>query len=194
MSAQPRFRIPMPADGRWTHADLDALRADISYRAEIVDGNLIVSPAPHPWHIFAVRRLANAIEAAALPDAMAYSDAEIRWVEHGEDVRADRALIPDVLVAPRRLVEENPSYVRPDDVQLVVEVESPSSKWYDRHVKPGLYAGLGISSMWRIERGMTLVEYRLTPDGAAEIVQTVTGGKFQTDVPFPVTIDLDSLR
>jgi Uma2 family endonuclease len=191
MSAQPRFRIPMPADGKWTQADLDALRDDVHYRTEIVDGILIVSPAPHPWHVIVARRIANAIEVEAPPDVLAYTDVEIRWVQHDERLRS---LAPDVLVAPGNLVEQSRPYVRREDVRLVVEVESPSSKSYDRKVKPGLYAALGIPAMWRIERGITLVEYRLTTDGGTEVVQTVEGGKFHTDVPFPVTVDLDALR
>jgi Uma2 family endonuclease len=85
-------------------------------------------------------------------------------------------------------------FARPDVVQLVVEVVSPSSESTDRDEKPLHYAKNGIPAMWRIERDLTLIEYRLTVDGGPEVVQTVTGCTFTTDVPFPITLDLDALR
>ncbi|SHN28587.1 Uma2 family endonuclease [Cryptosporangium aurantiacum] len=191
MSTEPRFRIPLPPNGEWTEADLDALRADVPYRTEIVDGNLIVSPRPSLWHNDVIRVVANALVAAAPPGLWAYLESEIRW-SNGEYVR--HSLAPDVLVAPRHLRDERQRYAPPDLVQLVVEVESPSSTNMDRETKPLRYAELGIRSMWRIEDGPKLVEYRLTRESGAEIVQTVTTGTFTTEVPFRVTLDLDILR
>ncbi len=40
----------------------------------------------------------------------------------------------------------------------------------------------------------TLTEYALTPDGAAEIVQTQAGGTFRTTLPFPFEVELAALR
>ncbi|EXG80194.1 Uma2 family endonuclease [Cryptosporangium arvum] len=191
MSAEPRFRIPMPPDGVWTEADLDALRADVPFRTEIVDGNLIVNPRPSLWHNDVIAVVRNKLVGAAPAGQWAYPDSEIRWIDHGE-VR--RSLAPDVLVAPKHLRDEKRPFAPPDVVLLVVEVESRSSTRIDREAKPRQYAELGIPAMWRIEEGPRVVEYRLTPDGGAETVQTVTTGTFTTEVPFRVTIDLDTLR
>ncbi|GAA3386079.1 Uma2 family endonuclease [Cryptosporangium minutisporangium] len=191
MSAEPRFRIPMPPGGKWTAEDLDALRADVPYRTEIVDGNLIVSPRPNLWHNDVMGEVRDALKACVSAGMWAYLESEIRWVD-GEQVR--HSLTPDVLVAPRYLRDERQRYASPDVVRLVVEVESPSSTNIDRETKPLRYAELGIPAMWRIEDGPKLVEYRLTPEGGAETVQTVTTGTFTTDVSYRVSIDLDALR
>jgi hypothetical protein len=39
------------------------------------------------------------------------------------------------------------------------------------------------------ERGGTIIEYRLDPSGGSQVVQTVTGGTFTTDVPYPLSVD-----
>lgn len=180
-----------PGEG-WRHEDLDALPDEIAHLAEVVDGNLIVSPAPSPWHNDVMREVANALVSAAPDGWWAYGDTEIRRVEPDGLIR--QRLIPDVLVAPRTLRDDARSYAVPEEVRLVVEVVSPASVRRDRFEKPGLYAQLGIAHLWRVERGVTLVEYHLRPDGAAEIVHSTTGGTFRTSVPFPVEIDLDRLR
>ncbi|WP_170323717.1 Uma2 family endonuclease [Cryptosporangium phraense] len=193
MSAESRYSIPLPVDGRWTNDFLDALPYDLPYRIEIVDGNLVVSPRPHHWHLDVAVEVRNALVAAAPPGVWAYVEPEVRWAG-GDGDRVEQALVPDVTVAPRALrSEEAPPYSRPEVVQLVVEVVSPSSIVTDREHKPRYYAALGIPAMWRIDRGLTLTEYRLSVEGGPEIVRTVEGGKFTTDVPFPVTLDLDSL-
>ncbi|SCG74694.1 Uma2 family endonuclease [Micromonospora humi] len=42
------------------------------------------------------------------------------------------------------------------DVALVVEIESPSSRRYDRLIKPTLYAEAGIPHYWRVERATSV--------------------------------------
>ena len=177
--------------GQWTAEDLDALRADVPYRTEIVDGNLIVNPRPNPWHNDVIRVMTNALVAALPPALWAFFETEIRWIDE-EGIR--HSLVPDVMVAPKRLRDERTPFAAAADVALVVEVESRSTRKIDRTFKPRLYADLGISDMWRVESDLTLVKYRLTPEGGPEIVQKVTGGTFVTEDPFPVSIDLDALR
>ncbi len=179
-----------PQDG-WTPEDVDALPDSIAHLAEIVDGSLIVSPAPSAWHNDVIREVANALVAAATDGLWAYGDTEIRRIDPDGLIR--QRPIPDVLVAPRALRDQR-SYAVPDEVRLVVEVVSPNSVRRDRLEKPVTYAQLCIPHLWRIERGVTLVEYHLRPDGAMEIVQSTTGGIFRTAAPFPVEIDLDHLR
>lgn len=191
MSAEPRFRISLPPEGRWTAADLEELRADVPYRTEIVDGNLVVSPRPSLWHNDVISEVRNALVAAAPAGLWAYAESEIRWVDDGQ---VTQSLAPDVLVAPKFLRDERRRYAPPDLVRLVVEVESPSSTNTDRVSKPRHYAQLGIPSMWRIEEGPKLVECRLAPDGGVEVVQTVTTGTFTTEVPFRVNVDVGALR
>ncbi|MFG1921358.1 Uma2 family endonuclease [Cryptosporangium sp. NPDC048952] len=180
----------MPLDWEWSAAELDALQDEVPYRVEVVDGVLVVNPRAYPWHNHVGGEVCDVLAAAAPSGAWAYFGVEIRHVE-GEMVH--RSLVPDVMVAPRRLCDERADYAVPGDVSLVVEVVSTHSEVFDRRVRPVLYADFGIPSMWLIDRTLTLVEYRLAPDGDPEIVRTVRGGTFTTDIPFPITLNLDAL-
>jgi len=73
---------------------------------------------------------------------------DVRLVqETGWRPREDTYLEPDILVYPARF---EPAYVPPDDVLLLVEV-ADTSLGYDRGIKAGLYADLGVSDYWIID-------------------------------------------
>jgi Uma2 family endonuclease len=75
--------------------------------------------------------------------------------------------VPDVVVL-RPAANLDAAFVDPADVALVVEVESPTSRRLDRHIKPALYAEAGIEAYRRIERtsnGPTAHLYTLTKSG-----------------------------
>ena len=59
-------------------------------------------------------------------------------------------LVPDVTVL--RPESSGAIWSDPADVALVVEVETPASRRFDRLLKPALYADAGIPLYWRIER------------------------------------------
>lgn len=180
------------ATTRWTDSDIDALPCG-GPRQEILDGSLYVTPRPTPFHAHAVRLITNALEETAEPGWMAYFETEVRF---GPD--NDRgSLSPDVMVAPRELLRHHDiTYVKPEQIRLVVEVVSPGSRRADRLIKPIDYARLGIPSYWRVEllgAVPSLVEYQLDKTGLLyEITQTAEG-TFSTDQPWPITIDVYSL-
>lgn len=86
----------MPAPAYYT-ADMVRAMPDDGNRYEVVYGELLVTPAPRPWHQVVVQRLAFALgtylerEPAGL---VLSSPADISW---GEDVLVQ----PDVFVAAR---------------------------------------------------------------------------------------------
>jgi Uma2 family endonuclease len=102
--------------GPWTEEEFLALPAQ-GQRHELLDGSLLVTPAPGSDHQRAARRLANLLEAAA-PDGWTVVEAvNVR-------VAPSRILIPDVVVSGRAgdtLVYDAV------DVALVAEVVSPST-------------------------------------------------------------------
>ena len=75
----------------------------------------------------------------------------------------------------------------PADVALVVEVETATSRRYDRILKPAIYADAGIPAYWRVspEPGAKLHRYELGTGGYLP-VQTIQGADpVKVDAPFP---------
>lgn len=141
-------------DGPWTEPDLHLFPQD-GHRYEIVDGSLHVTPPLDEPHEAVVRALVTTLRGAA-PDGW--------WVCARLGVAAGAShLIPDVTVL--RPESSGAVWADPSDVALVVEVEGPSSRHYDRLLKPSLYAEAGIPHFWRVSDGPVLHAHTLTNAG-----------------------------
>jgi Uma2 family endonuclease len=96
---------------------------DDDRRWELHDGALHVTPPPFSRHALIVARVRKLVE-AVLPDTALAVDSL------GVHASRTRVLIPDLAVVERELLERNVPYVQGTDLQLAVEVESPSSvRW-----------------------------------------------------------------
>ena len=131
----------------WTEEEFLALPETVWPRLELLDGALLVSPAPRMFHQRFSRAFANAMD-AAVPEGCE--------VLEGINVRlaTGRIVIPDLVV-----VREIGEGVVTDaaDVALVAEIVSPSTRSQDRLLKPSLYAAAGIPCYLRIEQQPELV-------------------------------------
>ena len=79
----------------------------------------------------------------------------------------------------------------PADVALVVEVETPATRRFDRFLKPTLYAEAGIAAYWRVEPGRDGPVLRTYELGGARyrLTKSVEGAEpVKLDAPFPVRI------
>jgi Uma2 family endonuclease len=136
----------------WTLADLDTLPDD-GQRYELVDGGLVVTPPPTQRHQMLAYDLHDRLRAGAPQGWRVRLEFPLPFAE-------DTQRIPDVAVhrwplRHARADEHNP--VGPDDVGLVVEVVSASTRRTDRFAKPGEYAEAGIGLYWRLETEPELV-------------------------------------
>ncbi|MEV0581773.1 Uma2 family endonuclease [Nonomuraea sp. NPDC050310] len=119
----------------WVDGTLDDyLRVPDGSRVEIIDGEIVVSPAPITRHNHAVRHLAGLFYLRGATGS-AY-----RWREYQTEglnfLAEESGFIPDLLVLDRELEQEalqgNARELLPDQVELVVEVTSEGSASVDR--------------------------------------------------------------
>jgi Uma2 family endonuclease len=134
--------MPLPVP-RLTIDMLDELPDD-GTRYELLEGMLLVTPAPSFAHQVVATRLATTLT-YVLHDSGATVVA-VGAIQRGKHTQ----LQPDVLVCPPG--------VRPTlnwrDIRgwwLAVEVLSPSSRLYDREVKRGAYLALGVEEYWIVD-------------------------------------------
>jgi Uma2 family endonuclease len=142
MDLEPPTTAYEPIGRVLTAEEYDALPENP--RRELVDGEIQLMASPTKLHQLV--KLALYYELAALcPDELdVTSELEVRLAPL-------RRRIPDVLVVRAEGFDANTSQLRPDQVELLVEVVSPGSESRDREVKPREYARVGIPHFWRVE-------------------------------------------
>jgi Uma2 family endonuclease len=191
----PREEVPMTAElmedvwsrtrGRdWTWADLERLPERDGHRYEIIDGSLHVSASPTPWHQIVALELVVLLRATRPADLLVLSEVDIDF-DHS-------VLEPDVLVVQASSVTSHVKRMRPEDVVLVVEVESRSSRRMDRLAKPSVYAAAGIPHYWRVclddPDAPAVVVSVLDGEVYREIATVATGKSVVVEEPFPVQL------
>ena len=175
--------------GPWSEEDLLGL-PDEARGYELLEGTLLVNPPAGGPHQLVSWTLTGVLHAAATPDLVAVQELGVRLPDN-------TMFIPDILVASRDMVTANTSGILdPADVALVVEIVSPGSRVMDRLTKPAVYAGVGITSFWRVELqdGPAIFAYRLEQGRYVEVGAARPGERLVVNEPFPVSIDPGDLQ
>lgn len=131
--------------GEWTYSEYARLPDD-GNRYEVIDGEVLVTPAPTPHHQKVIARLL-----VALLDNVEGQD--LGWVFQDVDLLfvTGQFLRPDLLVVPagqRAGITDRGVEVAP---ALVVEVLSPSSRTIDHVKKPRRYLEFGVPAYWVVD-------------------------------------------
>ena len=169
----------MPRDHEWTVADL-AQTPDDGLRYELVDGVLLVSPAPSNRHQIVV------VELVALLREACPSDTRVMVAPTDYQPTDRRSLQPDLLVARRADVGDDPIS---SPLLLAVEVLSPSTRSVDLLLKHGVYAESGVASYWVVDPAVPSVRAWRLQDGAYVEVGAAEGEQvLELDEPFPVRL------
>jgi Uma2 family endonuclease len=136
---------------RYSIADLGRFPND-GNRYELLDGVLLVTPAPSHAHQIIVSRLQLRLtQAVVIP-----GNGQV--VAPGAlTVPPKTQLQPDILVHPDRYPIDS-KWEDIDEHWLVVEVLSRSSRVYDREFKRDAYIALGVYEVWLVDRWNEQVE------------------------------------
>lgn len=178
--------VTLPDRQTWTLDDLVRLPDD-GHRYEIIDGSLLMSPAPSKRHQGAAYRLANVLRAAATPDVEVAESVAVDLGTAVSDLGV-QVPVPDIVVADAASYWDERHGLCPQDLLLVVEIVSPGASGRDRVWKPALYARSGIPAFWRVELdgpGAPLVVVHALDGGVYREVVTVRAGETATvGVPY----------
>lgn len=162
-----------------THDDLQNIPDD-GHRYELLEGTLLVTPAPTPEHQSCVLSLGMLLASAVPPDLKVFI-APLDWV-----VGPRTSFEPDVLVARR--VDVGPRNL-PRPPALVVEVLSPNTRRIDLVLKRDAYAAAGVPSYWIVDPdGPTVTFLRLEGGAYVEDGSVAGDDAFAVSSPFPLTV------
>lgn len=173
-SAWPRQGEPFTVD------DLDRMPDD-GRRYELIDGMLIVSPAPNIGHQRVIIVLGSQLEQACPEHMAVLADVGVRIADNS-------ALEPDVVVAHAEDVR-GVRLVRPP--LLVAEVLSRDSVLRDLNLKKAAYERFGIPSYWVVDPDLdqpAVHAFEFNDSIYAEIAHVIGDGVFRASRPFNVEI------
>lgn len=173
--------IEHPAgSGPLTVHDLEGIPDD-GRRYELIDGVLIVSPAPGRRHQKIVVRLSRVLDEACPHE---YDVLVAPFAVHSGD-RIE--LQPDVLVGRDEDFTEKDLPAPP---VLAVEVLSPSTAIHDLNTKKAVYERFGTASYWVIDPDEPAVTvFERDADGRYQQVAKAAGDEvLEVERPFPVRI------
>lgn len=123
---------------------------DDGNRYELLDGVLLVTPAPAAVHQLVAGRLHTRLDVALRNHA--------HVVDPGAVIRKPRTqLQPDILVYPSRFAPRT-DWPAISEHWLAVEVVSRSSRVYDREFKRDAYFALGVQQVWLVDWRESVVE------------------------------------
>jgi Uma2 family endonuclease len=181
----------IPTGRPFTVADLEAMPDD-GNRYELIDGMLIVSPAPGWSHQEMAFSLGIELR------GVCSRELRVLVAPFAVQTAFDSEVQPDVIVARYRDLTPQNLPVAP---VLAAEVLSHSTRLHDRNTKKAHYERIGVASYWLLDPAEpgAITVFELDGAGAyQEIGRAVGDEEFRAERPFPVTIVparlLDGLR
>ncbi|HEX4935430.1 MAG TPA: Uma2 family endonuclease [Gemmatimonadaceae bacterium] len=179
----PAPLLPDTTRRDWTVEERNALPDD-GNRYEVVDGELLVTPAPSLLHQRAAFELAVVLKPFALRRGFecVIAPADVAFSPR-------RVVEPDVFVMPLLHGKLAQRFEDVGRLVLAVEIVSPSSARADRYVKRRLYQLEGVPEYWIVDADARFVERWRPGDEVPDIVTEVLAWA-PADCEEPLDIDL----
>lgn len=166
-----------------------ALPEDNTYRYQLQQGVLLVSPRAARRHQLAAQHLSRQLDGQLPMDWESVLDMEVVVrAEYPPTVR-----VPDVVVTRVGGPEDRLSA---SDALLAVEIISLGSHNVDLHLKPCEYAEAGIPHYWIVDLdppAPSITVFDLGPPDIGYIEAPAATGQFVTTAPFSLRIDIPAL-
>ena len=169
----------LPRGRALTRDDL-ATMPDDGHRYELIDGTLVVTPAPSPLHQVVVGALHLGLHSRC--------PGELRVLFAPLDVAIDddTVLQPDLIVARRTDFTDRDLPVAP---LLAVEVLSPSTRRVDLTLKRSRYQAAGCASYWVVDPDEpSLTAWELRDGEYVEVAHVVGEEPYAAAAPFDVVV------
>lgn len=163
----------------WTVDDLESLPDD-GLQYELIDGVLLVSPAPIPVHQRVVGRLFLLLTAACPPDHEVFL-APLDWQpDERTSLQPDLLVVAKDKIGPKRINE---------NLALAVEVLSPSTHRKDTVLKRSKYEDVGVPSYWVVDpNAPSFIAYELVDGHYVEAAQAHGDAPAEVAAPFPLRV------
>src|SRR5712692_8817951 len=149
----PADWVPGPPQGSWTYEDYAALPDD-GHRYEIVNGVLIMAPAPTPEHQSIAVRIAYYL----FPHIDLVGIGKLFTGPLDVDLGPKNVYQPDVVVVLNAHLDRVAAKKIIGAPDLVVEVASDSTAAMDRIAKYDVYAHAGVTEYWIVKPERKTVE------------------------------------
>jgi Uma2 family endonuclease len=171
----------LPRGRALTRDDLESMPDD-GHRYELLDGTLIVTPAPRRLHQRAVTQLWRRL------DDHAPADLEVLVSPFEVVLAIDTVLQPDVLVGRRDDFTDRDLPAVPG---LAVEVLSPSTRLFDLNTKKARYEQAGVPSYWVVDPDPdtpSMTVWELRDGGYVEAASSTGDERVSVERPYPLTV------
>jgi Uma2 family endonuclease len=148
---------------RWTYEEYYKLDDDQRY--EIIDGNLIMAPAPDTWHQDWARNLFRVLDAHVRKHKLG----KVFFAPLDVVLDEENTVQPDLLfvaAANLGIIQQRAIFGTPD---LLVELVSPASVRRDRYDKKELYARFGVKEYWIGDPANKTLEVLTLKEGRYEL-------------------------
>jgi len=169
------------------YSDYAAIPPDRN-RYEVLEGELVVTPAPSPLHQRVSKRLQRQLEEFFETGGRGeVFDAPIDLILSAHDVvQPDLVLVLDPAQVSARGIEGPPA--------LLVEVLSPSSRQIDRSTKAKRYAALGVVHYWILDPEARRIECYRAAGGTYALAAEAEGDATLLHPDWPnLTLELRSI-
>ncbi|MGH3384329.1 MAG: Uma2 family endonuclease [Nocardioidaceae bacterium] len=169
----------LPRGRPLSRADLEGMPDD-GHRYELVDGSLIVTPAPSLRHQIVVGELFVLLRQHC-PVGLAVILAPFDVV-----LDDDTVLQPDLIVARRRDLTAG---ALPTAPVLAVEVLSPSTRQLDLSLKRARFEAAGCPSYWAVDPDApSLTVWEDRGEGYVDVAHAAGTDRCSVDRPYPVVV------